>query len=256
MIQVNKPLCWLRMLHCIILLHRYEYNTIGSKKMCLMFLPCEVGPYSSALRVLIIYVIQLRINPLINLPGRLLTVNVWDVICIWGRYGEIINPLRRWGRTIHRSISLTYWNSWRCRSAVVFILGAVCELVGREEKERSLMISSLCSMWAGTTTSVISIVTIITRSSWAAIIRFLVGWAIFIVCSCIKSDWHSLQSCDLPFRPYSTCFSFFLMTVTNVLSCPLWNRLWSSTTLKISRVSCSNHHHTRIPHLVQIGRWT
>jgi hypothetical protein len=60
-----------------------------------MFLLCEVGPFSSALPVLVTHVIQLRINPLINPPGRLLTVNVWDVICIWARYGEIINPLRR-----------------------------------------------------------------------------------------------------------------------------------------------------------------
>jgi hypothetical protein len=60
-----------------------------------MFLPCEVGPFSSDLPVLVTHVIQLRINPLINPPGRLLTVNVWDMICIWARYGEIINPLRR-----------------------------------------------------------------------------------------------------------------------------------------------------------------
>jgi hypothetical protein len=194
MIHVNKPLHWLHMLHCIILLHRHEHNTLGSKKMCLMFLPCEIGPFINALPVLVAHVIQLRINPLVNPPGRLLTVNVWDVICIWVRYGEIINPLRRWARTIHRSISCTYWNSWQCRDVVVFILGAVCELVDREGREKSLMTFSLCGKWGGTTTSVISIVTIVTRSSWAAIIRFFVGWAIFIFCSCIRFDWPSLQS--------------------------------------------------------------
>jgi hypothetical protein len=224
---------------------RHEHNTLGSKKMCLIFLSCEVGTFSSALSVLVTHVIQLQINPLINPPDRLLTVNIWDVICIWARYGEIINPLRRWAKIIHRSISLTYWNSWRCRDAMIFMLGAVCELVGREGREMLLMTYSLCGKWGGTTTSVISVVTIITRSSWAAIIRFLIGCAIFIFCSCIISDWPSLQSCALPFRPHSICFSFSLMTDTNVLSCPLWNILWSSTMLKISRVSCSSQHHTR-----------
>jgi hypothetical protein len=187
------------MLHCIILIRRYEHNILGSKKMCLMFLPYEVGPFSSALSVLVTHVIQIRINPLVNPPCRLLTVNVWDVICIWVMYGEIISPLRRWARNIHRSIILTYWNSWRCRDAVIFILGAVCELVGREGRERSLMTSSLCGKWGNTTISVIYIVTIITRSYWTAIIIFLVGWTIFIFCSYIRSDWHSLQSCALPF---------------------------------------------------------
>jgi hypothetical protein len=76
---------------------RHEHNTLGLKKMCLIFLSCEVGTFSSALPVLVTHVIQLRINPLINPPDRLLTVNIWDVICIWAwaRYGEIINPLRR-----------------------------------------------------------------------------------------------------------------------------------------------------------------
>jgi hypothetical protein len=233
------------MLHCIILLYRYEHNTLGSKKMCLMFLPCEISLFTSTLSVLVTHVIQLWINPFVNPLGRLLTVNIWDVICIWARYGEIISLLRRWVRTIHRSISLTYWNFWWCRDDVVFILGAVYELVGREGRERSLMTSSLCGKWGGTTTSVNSIVTIISRSSWAAIIRFLVDCAIFIFCSCIRSDWHSLQSCALTFWPHSICFSFFLMTVANVLLCPLWNKLWSSTTLKISRVSYSSYNRTR-----------
>jgi hypothetical protein len=95
MIHVNKSLHWLCILHCIILLRRHEHNTLGSKKMCLMFLPCEVGSFSSALQVLVTHIIQLRINPLVNPSGRLLTVNVWDVICIWARYGEIISALRR-----------------------------------------------------------------------------------------------------------------------------------------------------------------
>jgi hypothetical protein len=131
------------MLYCIILPRRHEYNTLGSKKMCLMFLPSEVGPFNSDLSVLETHVIQLRIKPLVNPPGRLLTVNVWDVICIWARYEKIINPLRRGARTIHRSISLTYWNSWQCRDIVVVILDAVCELVGREGRERLLMTSTL-----------------------------------------------------------------------------------------------------------------
>jgi hypothetical protein len=144
------PWVRLRMLHCIIILHQHEHNTLGSKKMRLMFLPCEVGLFSSALSVLVTHVIQLRINPLVNPSGRVLTGNVWDVICIWIRYGEIINLLRRWVRTIHQSYSLTYWNSWRCRDAVVFILGVVCELVEHEGRERSLMTSSLCGKWGGT----------------------------------------------------------------------------------------------------------
>jgi hypothetical protein len=175
-----------------------------------MFLSCEVDPFSSASPVLITRVIQLRINPLINPPGRLLTVNAWDVICIWVRYGDIIKPLKRWVRTINESISLTYWNSWRCQDVVVFILGAVCELVSREGKKRSL-ITSLCGMWGGTTTSDISVVTIITRSSWSVIIRLLVGWAIFIFCSCIRCDWLVIQSFALPFWPHSIWFSFSLM---------------------------------------------
>jgi hypothetical protein len=160
--HVNKTLHWLHMLHCIILLCGHEHNTLRSKRMCLMFLPCGVGPFSDASPVLVTHVIQFRINPLINPPDRLLTVNVWDVICIWARYGDIINPLRRWARTINRSISLTYWNSWWCRDVVVFILGAVCELVGREGRGRSLMTFSLCGKWGGTTTSVVFVVTTLT----------------------------------------------------------------------------------------------
>jgi hypothetical protein len=144
-------------------------------------------------------------------------LNVWDVICIWVRYGEIINPLRGWVRIIQRSISLTYWNSWRYQNFVIFILGIVCELVGCKGRERSLMTSSLCGKWCGTTISVISVVTIITRSFWAVIIRLLVSWSIFIFCSCIRSDWPSLQSCALPFWSHSICFYFSLMTVINVL---------------------------------------
>jgi hypothetical protein len=164
MIHVNKSLYCLHMLYYIILFRWHNHNTLGSKKMCLMFMPCEVYPFSNTLTVLITHVIQLRINPLVNPSDRLLTVNIWDVICIWVRYGEIINPLRRWGRTIHRSISLTNWNSWWCWDIVVIILGAVCELFDREGRERSLM-TSLCGKWDDTTTSVISVVTIITRSS-------------------------------------------------------------------------------------------
>jgi hypothetical protein len=198
------------MLHCIILLHGHEHNTLGLKKMFLMFLSYEVGPFSSVSSVLVTHVIQLWINPLINPPGRLMTMNVWDMICIWARYGDIINPLRRWARTINQSISLTYWNYWRCRHVVVFILGAMCELVRREGRERSLMTSSLCGKWGGTTTSVISIVTIITRSSWAAIIRFLISWAIFIFCSCIRSN--------LPFSLLLCLFGF----IAYVFLFPLW----------------------------------
>jgi hypothetical protein len=42
----------------------------------LVFLPCEAGPFSSALPVLITHVIKLQLNPLINPPGRQLTLNV------------------------------------------------------------------------------------------------------------------------------------------------------------------------------------
>jgi hypothetical protein len=94
------------MLYYITLLCRHEHNTLSSKKMCIIFLSCEVGTFSSALSVLVTHVIQLWINPLVNPPASLLTMNVWDVICISVRYEEIINPLRRWVRTIHRSIRL------------------------------------------------------------------------------------------------------------------------------------------------------
>jgi hypothetical protein len=76
MIHINKPLHWLRMLHYIILSRRHEHNTLGSKKMYLMFLLCEIGPLSSALPVLVTHVIQLRINSFVNPPDRCLTVNV------------------------------------------------------------------------------------------------------------------------------------------------------------------------------------
>jgi hypothetical protein len=50
----------------------------------------------------------------------------------------------------------------------------------------------------------ISIVIIITGSSRAIVIRLLIGWAIFIFCSSIRSDWFVLQSFALPFW-YSDC---------------------------------------------------
>jgi hypothetical protein len=64
------------MLYYIILIYRHEHNILGSKKMCLMFVLCEVDPFSSTLPVLVTHVIQLRINPIVNPMGRLLTVNV------------------------------------------------------------------------------------------------------------------------------------------------------------------------------------
>jgi hypothetical protein len=191
------------MLHCIILLHGHEHNTLGSKKMWLVFLPCEVGTLSSTSPVLVTHVIKLWINPLINQSGRLLAVNVCDVICIQVKDRDIINPLRREARTINQRIGLTCRNSWRCRGAVVWILGAVCKLVSRERRERSRITSSLCGKWGGTITSVIFIVIIITRSSGAVVIRLLVCWAIFIFCSSIRSDWLALQYFALPFRPHS-----------------------------------------------------
>jgi hypothetical protein len=47
-----------------------------------VFLPCEVGPFSSALSVLVTHVIKFGLNSLINPLGSLLTLNVWDVIFI------------------------------------------------------------------------------------------------------------------------------------------------------------------------------
>jgi hypothetical protein len=94
-------------LHCIILLREHEHNILGSKKVCLVFLPCEVGPFINVLPVLVTHVIKLWINRLINPPSRLLTLTVWDVICIWARDRDIINPLRRGARTINRSIRCT-----------------------------------------------------------------------------------------------------------------------------------------------------
>jgi hypothetical protein len=100
----HLPLHWLRILHCIILVRGHEHNTLGSKKVGLVFLPCEVGPFSSALPVLVTHVIKFGLNPLINSPGSLLTLNVWDVIFIWASDRDIINPVRRGARTINRSI--------------------------------------------------------------------------------------------------------------------------------------------------------
>jgi hypothetical protein len=100
----HLPLHWLRILHCIILVRGHEYNTLGSKKVGLVFLLCEVGPFSSALPVLVTHVIKFRLNPLINPPGSLLTLNVWDVIFIWASDRDIINPVRRGARTINQSI--------------------------------------------------------------------------------------------------------------------------------------------------------
>jgi hypothetical protein len=66
MIHINKPLHWLHMLYYIILLRRHDHNTLTLKKMRLMFLPCEIGLFSSILAVLITHVIQIWINPLVN----------------------------------------------------------------------------------------------------------------------------------------------------------------------------------------------
>jgi hypothetical protein len=69
-----------------------------------VFLPCEVGPFSNVLPVLITHVTKFRLNPLINPPGSLLTLNVWDVIFIWASDRDIINLVRRGARTINWSI--------------------------------------------------------------------------------------------------------------------------------------------------------
>jgi hypothetical protein len=68
---------------------------LGSKKMSLVFLPCEVGSFSSVLPVLVTHVIKFGLNPLINPSGSLMTLNVWDVIFIWASDRDIINPVRR-----------------------------------------------------------------------------------------------------------------------------------------------------------------
>jgi hypothetical protein len=69
-----------------------------------VFLSCEVGPFSSALSVLVTHDIKFGLNPLINPSGSLLILNVWDVIFIWASDRDIINPVRRGARTINRSI--------------------------------------------------------------------------------------------------------------------------------------------------------
>jgi hypothetical protein len=83
---------------------KFGHNTLGSKKVGLVFLPCEVGPFSSALPVLVIHVIKFGLNLLINPPGSLLTLNVWDVIFILASDRDIINSVRRGARTINQSI--------------------------------------------------------------------------------------------------------------------------------------------------------
>jgi hypothetical protein len=100
----HLSLHWLHILHCIILIRGHEHNTLGSKKVGLVFLPCEVGSFSSALPVLVTHVIKFGLNPLINPPGSLLTLNVWAVIFIWTSDRDIINLVRRGARTINRSI--------------------------------------------------------------------------------------------------------------------------------------------------------
>jgi hypothetical protein len=60
-----------------------------------VFLPCEIDPFINVSPVLVTHVIKLWINSFINPPDRMLTVNVWNVICIWVRDRDIINPLRR-----------------------------------------------------------------------------------------------------------------------------------------------------------------
>jgi hypothetical protein len=55
-----------------------------------VFLPCEVSQFGSVLPVLIIHVIKFRLNRLINSPGSLLTLNVWNVIFIWASDRGII----------------------------------------------------------------------------------------------------------------------------------------------------------------------
>jgi hypothetical protein len=72
----HLPLHWLCILYCITLIRGHKHNTLGSKKVGLVFLPCEVGPFSSALTVLITHVIKFGLNLLINPPGSLLTLNV------------------------------------------------------------------------------------------------------------------------------------------------------------------------------------
>jgi hypothetical protein len=94
-------------MHCIILVRGHEHNTLVLKKVDLIFLPCEVGLFNSVLSVLITYVIKFGLNPLINPPGSLLTLNVWGMIFIWASDMDIINPLRRGARTINRSIRRT-----------------------------------------------------------------------------------------------------------------------------------------------------
>jgi hypothetical protein len=59
-----------------------------------VFLPCEVGPFSNVLSVLITHVTKFRLNLLINPPGSLLTLNVWDVIFIWASDRDIINLVK------------------------------------------------------------------------------------------------------------------------------------------------------------------
>jgi hypothetical protein len=72
----HLPLHCLHILYCIILTRGHEHNNLGSKKVGLVFLPCEVSPFSSGLSVLITHVIKFGFNPLVNQPGSMLTLNV------------------------------------------------------------------------------------------------------------------------------------------------------------------------------------
>jgi hypothetical protein len=100
----HLPLHWLHILYYIILVYVHKHNTLDLKKVGLVFRPCEVGPFSRVLSVLVTHVIKFGLNPLINPSGSLLTLNVWDIIFIWASDRDIINPLRRGARTINRSI--------------------------------------------------------------------------------------------------------------------------------------------------------
>jgi hypothetical protein len=76
------------------------------------------------------------------------------------------------------------------------------------ERARSTVQPELFLVRQVTTTSIISIVTIITVSFGAAIIR--------LFCSSIRCDCFALLSFAVPCRPHSICLPFSPMTVTNM----------------------------------------
>jgi hypothetical protein len=122
--------------------------TLGSNKVGFVFRLCEVGPRNNVLSLMEQHAIIVWLNSLINLLGRRLALNIWDVIRIWTRDREIISPLSRGAKTINWCIVAICGHSCRTQPAIVYILddkwreiAFVHDLLG-ERKVRSYQLLS------------------------------------------------------------------------------------------------------------------